>query len=156
MKNNTIDKEQRIDPTTEELIADIQRVISENPNLKSSLPNYMMNGKYTFGQIIKCCKNWTTAKRLAGFETAYHNEDNLKNSASEKDIIADIKRVAKELKTPNLRYNDYIKNGKHAQTRLLHLFGSWNNAKIKAGLPVNAPGEAAVKKRMENIAMKNK
>lgn len=52
----------------------------------------------------------------------------------EKELIADLKRVASELKKDAISGSEYNKHGKFADQTLARRFGSWLNALAKAGL----------------------
>lgn len=54
----------------------------------------------------------------------------------DKKLIADLQRVADEMDKDNIAMDDYREHGGHAIDTVIERFGSWNEAKRKAGLPV--------------------
>jgi len=53
---------------------------------------------------------------------------------SDNDLLQDLQRVAKLLKTDSLKQRDYLKEGNFTHKNYYKRFGSWNNALEKAGL----------------------
>ncbi|MFZ3122154.1 MAG: HNH endonuclease [Thermodesulfovibrionales bacterium] len=60
--------------------------------------------------------------------------DKFNRHIADKELIADLKHVASELKTDSLTQREYKKHGKFGVTIFYNRFGSWSNALAKAGL----------------------
>ena len=124
----------------EELVNDL-RTVANNLGKKSlKMRDYCKkNGaKYNLKTAIKRFGNWDTTLKKAGLE----GEKSLKGmeygekSIKDEVLIADLVRVANELKNPKITITDYEKFGKYTAVTMHARFGSWNKAKQKANLEI--------------------
>ena len=72
--------------------------------------------------------------------------DDYHRGVKDKDLIADLKRVAKELKKKTVSRNEYDEKGKYGKSTYLRRFGTWFKSLEKASLektrtPFNLPEE---------------
>ena len=58
---------------------------------------------------------------------------------SDEELIADLRRVAKFLKTEHVPRNKYSQYGEFAYVTQEHRFGGWNNALLRSGLKIDTP-----------------
>lgn len=70
---------------------------------------------------------------------------------SETELIADLKRVAKELGKNSVSTSEYRLHGKYADTTYKDRFGSWNKAILTAGLCVCDYGKIPLIQLLENL-----
>jgi 5-methylcytosine-specific restriction endonuclease McrA len=71
---------------------------------------------------------------LIGYKNMKFELEPYHRNVSEEELIADLKRVASELKTNVLSGIDYKRKGKYSQTTFANKFGSWEAALEKANL----------------------
>ena len=140
MKFELKDSRQKI--SDQDIINDL-RTVANNLE-KKSLKYYdycKVNGaSYSMNTVIKRFGNWDNSLKKSGLE----GEKSLKGiEYGEKQIkdeflIADLVRVANELKGQKITVKNYEKFGKYT-ARTMHVrFGSWNKAKQKANLEIIA------------------
>lgn len=114
----------------EVLLADLHRV-ADDLGRSPSKRDYMEHGRYTMYSYESTFGSWNDAKRAAGLDTLQEGGPTM----PEADLLADIARVADDLgKPPSAR--EYERNGRYSLTVQKKRFGSWNDAKERAGLPV--------------------
>lgn len=126
--------------TDEELINDLRSVANSLGKKSLKQRDYCKkNGaKYNIKTALKRFRNWDTTLKTAGLE----GEKSLKGmeygekSIKDEVLLADLIRVADELKNPNITLRDYNKYGKYTSVTMGDRFGSWNKAKEKANLEV--------------------
>ena len=113
----------------EELLCDLQRVASLLSRNTVTVEQYTQNGKYNFSTIQKRFGSWKNALQLAYLDSIRDN-DRLSNE----EYIDDLKRVARILNKKTITSTEYSELGIHGRNRVLHRFGSWQNALLEAGL----------------------
>jgi hypothetical protein len=126
--------------TDEELINDLRSVANNlgKKSLKQRDYCKKKGAKYNIKTAIERFGNWNTTLKRAGLE----GERSLKGmeygekSIKDEVLLADLIRVANELKNPNITIKDYEKLGKYTAVTMGVRFGSWNKAKEKANLEV--------------------
>jgi 5-methylcytosine-specific restriction endonuclease McrA len=56
---------------------------------------------------------------------------------SDKELVADLRRVAELLEAETVSQNQYIQHGEYHESTLRTRFGSWNNALLRSGLKIS-------------------
>jgi len=87
--------------------------------------------KYNYQTVVSRFGSWYIALEKSGLEVRRKNQ--IVPITSE-TLLADVARVSKELKMPNLLITEYEKYGNFSTALIREKFGKWNNIKIKAGL----------------------
>jgi len=117
----------------DELLFDLMVVASKMGTDSLSHQQYQQNGgKYHRAEFYKTYRGWNNCLIAAGLQPYIKPEP---KKMSREELIADIKRVAKEMNTTMLTLRNYskhsdVENIKHVQV----IFGSWNKAVEAAGL----------------------
>ena len=115
--------------TDEELLGDLQRVATLLSGDTVTVEQYSQNGKFNISTIQRRFGSWKKALQCAHLDSSRDNE-----KVSNEELFSDIKRVAGMLNKETVLSTEYAKYGIHSQSRILHRFGSWQNALIAAGL----------------------
>lgn len=120
----------------EDLIRDIQRVGKKIGGSPTGA-QYKDEGEYSIGTLKRQFGSWNEAKEQAGFET--FSQSNI--GYSDEELLDDLKKFANECDgSPTiLQYRE--REGPDPDTIVDH-FGSWNEAKERAGLKQNSRHES--------------
>ena len=122
-------------PTKIEIIEDMQRVTKELGTEFLSLNVYLDNQGYNYHHIKAHLYNWSNALKEAGLKKNYEIPFGLKPStATKKDVIEDLQRVAIKFKNRHMRIIDYLKYGKYTRVIIARHLNNWSEALEKAGV----------------------
>jgi hypothetical protein len=77
--------------------------------------------------------------------------ENTRPMMSDDDILADLRRVAAELQTPNLTIRSYNAHGSYSQATVKKRFGTWNSAITKAGLETASVRDIPLEELFDNL-----
>lgn len=113
----------------DELMADLKRVASRLKKQSVTTKEYDKYGKFSSETLIRRL-GWSNALRKVGLNT------NRNYGLTETELIADLKRVAVELKKQSVTTREYDQHGKFHNTTLKQRLGGWPNALKKAGLDI--------------------
>jgi hypothetical protein len=111
-----------------DLLDDLRRVGKQIGRRAISQSAYSDLGRFGFVTYCRRFGSWKAALALVHLEPAH-----LMN-ISQAELIADMRRVAGDLKTDRLRANDYFDRGKYSRKIVHRLFGRWQTAAEAAGL----------------------
>lgn len=113
----------------EDLLNDLEKVATKL-NESPTIDQYKTHGKYPPWKIRYQFGSWSKAKQEAGLDL---NRTGSTHHTSKKALINDVQRVAENLgRSPTAtQYND---EGKYSLGTLQRHFGSWNEAKKRAGI----------------------
>jgi hypothetical protein len=67
------------------------------------------------------------------------------------ELVADMRRVAREIEKNALTYRDYDSHGRYASQTVLRRFGSWNKALLAAGIETSNDLNIADEQLFENM-----
>ena len=93
-----------------------------------SQTDYTDRGRFSFTTVCRRFGSWKAALVSVGLEPAH-----LMNVSAD-ELLADVRRVARELNSTRLRFHQYIEHGKYSRKVINRLFGCWQNATETAGL----------------------
>ena len=74
-----------------------------------------------------------------------------KHKVSDNELLDDLKRVAKEFGKDKISFNMYEKFGVYYGRKISKRFGSWNNAKEKAGFQLNPYATLTKEELLEDL-----
>ncbi|MBI5047588.1 MAG: HNH endonuclease [Deltaproteobacteria bacterium] len=72
-------------------------------------------------------------------------------NATDKELLYDLIKIAKELKTEKLKMRDYDRKGRFSGGTIARRFGSWNNALGKAGLEITRKSNLTDEELLEDM-----
>ena len=122
----------------EELIKDLKRMAKLLNQDYVGLNQNKKHGLYSSGTFERNFGTWNKAVVIAGLKP------NL--PFTEKELLDDLKRVAKELEPVKLSWENYKTKGKYASNTYVYRFGNWSTAMKKAGLAsANKPKQKSLK-----------
>jgi hypothetical protein len=110
------------------LLADLRHTATQLGQLELSQQDYQQFGRFSPITVCRRFGSWKLALQRVGLEPAHWI------NVPAGDLLADITRVAAELKTRRLRFHDYIQRGKYSRKVINRLFGRWQTAIETAGL----------------------
>lgn len=114
-------------PTKEELLEDLKRATKKFDGALSQR-EYVDKGKYPINQFRKKFDGWNKAKKEAGLRIC--KKDNV---YSDKELLEDLRRVGDKVEG-RMSKLEYKKHGKYSSECMVRRFGSWKEAKVKAGV----------------------
>lgn len=118
----------------EELIEDVITTAKAYNKHSLTRDEYSSHGKYHASTLTRRFGSWKNVLELCNLETKGHI---YKCVFSDDDIIADLKRVAKELGVTTLTSTEYNAHGTYHSTTLRKQYGSWNKVLELAGMKIN-------------------
>ena len=122
----------------QELIADMNRVAEKLGTKQLKQREYDNLGNFSYQTMKKRFGSWPNALKIAGLEESKKpwGGDLSETSIPEEKLVADLKRVAKELDKKTITMADYDKTGNFGSATVCKRFGGWNKAKSIAGLEI--------------------
>ncbi len=142
-------------PTRKELIEDFKRVATLLNSDSYTLFNYFQNsGKYKRRDIVREFRNWRDAMLADGLQGK-----SIKKKVTPNEILADLKRVAKELKTKRMSWVAYMTfPGKYTDKDIRQHFGTWKKAMEAADMKLQSRDHGVTRKKaiadLKNVAPK--
>lgn len=116
----------------EDLILDLQRVVTDYNILFLTTEAYKKFGKYSKDTISRRFGSWGKALQKAGIKTS--KKQIHKINITRNEILADIKKIYE--KNGYITYNLYNKESKIGYKRVINEFGYWEFALKEAGIPL--------------------
>jgi len=130
----------------EDLLNDLKSVA--NSIKKDSIGRIEYNefgGRFHSGTIEKRFKGWNNALKKAGLIVS------IQKNISEKELLDDLNRVAKELRKESLIRDEYNQYGKYHNATFEKRFGSWLKAIRQAGLKTTLNRNISAEELFENL-----
>lgn len=110
-----------------DLINDLKAVAKELDVKSVSIGKYLKHGKHSAAPFIKAFGSWNAANIKAGLKAHV--------VLTEKEMLDDIKKVAKAVSPAILTMTNYAKNGGlYSHAGFGYKFGGWSQALVKAGV----------------------
>ncbi|MCL4551761.1 MAG: HNH endonuclease [Bacteroidetes bacterium] len=117
--------------TEKELLDDLVRVAKLLNTQTLTKNQYEEYGNYHSTTFHRRFGSWLNAIEKAGLDAQRKNK-----KISEKDLIKDLKKVAKKLHQDSVSVADYVKYGNYSSSSVSQRFGSWNNSLKASGLKI--------------------
>lgn len=137
------------DTTDEDLLNDVINTAKKLNKNTLTTTVYTENGKYHHSTLIRRFGNWKNVLELCGLETEGHS---FICAVSEKEIIDDVKRVAKIYNKDTITAKEYNAFGKYNSTTIKRKYGnSWNNILVMSDLNVTFNRKFSDKDLIEDI-----
>jgi hypothetical protein len=111
------------------LLSDLKLVASRLGKTTVTISEYDRQGVYSSGALRQRFGGWAEALREAGLAVEHHNA-----GVPVGEAIADLKKVAENLKKQTVTQGEYSKHGRFSPRPLVRHFGSWLRALEAAGL----------------------
>lgn len=118
--------------SNDELLNDLRLVARQLKRNFVTQDDYNKKGRLCAATFKKRFGSWGKAHELAGLKRTRNYQ------ATEKDCIADMKRVAALLKTDSITNADYIAHGNFSLPLISRRVGPWEAAIAKAGLKLSS------------------
>jgi len=136
-----------------ELIDDLMNVSKCLKKNSVTLKEYQQHGKYSYQTLKKRFGSWKAALGAAKLEESKRpwggglSETRIPG----KELLADMQRVATELKKEAITIAEYDEHGKFGSSAIYRRFGGWNNAKESASLKIGRLYNSTDEDYFENI-----
>ena len=114
--------------TEQQLLDDLRAVARKLDRQSIRMIDYFQHGEFNIKTIYRHLGGWNRALKAAGLNIGKHYR------VTAPELIADLKRVAKELGTDRFTQERYYQLGGHSERTIINHFKSWQDALAAAGL----------------------
>lgn len=136
-----------------ELIDDLRNVSASIKKNSVTLKEYQQHGNFSYQTLKKRFGSWKGALEAARLEESKRPwGGNLSETRiPENELLADMRRVASELKKDAMTIAEYDEHGKFGSSAICKRFGGWNKAKEAANLKIGRLYNSTDEDFYENI-----
>ena len=109
-----------------EILRDLRRSARRIGRRRLGASEYRRHGGYSTSTVIRRFGSWNAAVERAGLSAPAR--------ASDKQLLADLRRVARQLGRDRLGQTEYNRHGRYNSQMMARRFGSWGKAVERAAL----------------------
>jgi hypothetical protein len=127
----------------EEILRDLRRAAKRLGKGGLGASEYRLHGGYSSTTVIRRFGSWNAAVERAGLEPPAH--------ASDEELLADLRRVARRLRLERLGQSAYDREGRYSSQMMARHFGSWSKALERVALGTAGQPQADIEALLYNL-----
>ena len=126
-----------------EILRDLRRAAKRLGQKRLGASEYRLHGGYSSATVIRRFGSWNAAVERAGLAPPEH--------ASDAELLADLRQVAKRLGRDRLGQGEYNQHGRYTSQMMARHFGSWGKALERVALGTAGTPQADGEALLHNI-----